>query len=717
MNKIIYNNNLKALKNKYSSIYEYVISDKIENDINEYIEIEKSLENEVIVKVTRDSREYYLNSRYSDSEISNKWIEKFKNIHYKDIFIMFGSSNFTVVKKIKKKIGDENIILIFEPDKNIFFEIINYIDIVDIINDKRFFLCVDEINNELAESFIQFLITYSKIKHINCCCMHNYELLYSEQWKKLCQRIKIQLEYLFVNRNTEIHLKNKSVENMFFIHKDIFKQYLINQLLREFRCVNRDRSIPAIIVSAGPSLDKNIEGLKKAVGKAFIIVVDSALKSVYLHDIRPDITITIDPEKDAMLFMNTAFLNCPIVVHSKSNKEILNVHNGKRFYFDEPDSYISLLIEETTGVKITGLETGGSVANNAFGLAHILGFKKIILIGQDLAYTGEKVHASDAYGGDKVESSIYENSLKKVEDVFGNQVLAPPDMEIYRKWFENKIVQYPYLEVIDATEGGAKIEGTKIMTLKEAIETYCIEEFDAGKIIESVVPMFDEEKQKLLSKKMDSINVELDEEKKKIEQGIRKYERLEELFRANKINKEFKTLVKEVGELSVYIDSTSAFKMVNMYNRVSEYEVLLNAYNTKDNQNEEIKEIIDNGKKILNSYIEGIKELKSDIDKIKNIDKEDFNRNIELLMELISNELEKKEWNIFLKEFYNLYLKVYFVVKNYKEYVKEFEDIDEEMISALIELLNELEDNNIVDAKECIKTTVLNILSNIKILI
>ena len=38
--------------------------------------------------------------------------------------------------------------------------------------------------------------------------------------------------------------------------------------------------VPAIIVAAGPSLNKNVQELKQAKGKALILVVDAALRAV-----------------------------------------------------------------------------------------------------------------------------------------------------------------------------------------------------------------------------------------------------------------------------------------------------------------------------------------------------------------------------------------------------------------------------------------------------
>lgn len=51
-------------------------------------------------------------------------------------------------------------------------------------------------------------------------------------------------------------------------------------------------------------------------------------------------------------------------------------------------------------------------------------------------------------------------------------------MDMYRKWIENEILKLPEdITVINATEGGAKIEGAKVMTLKEVIDS-CTKEID-----------------------------------------------------------------------------------------------------------------------------------------------------------------------------------------------------------------------------------------------
>lgn len=92
-----------------------------------------------------------------------------------------------------------------------------------------------------------------------------------------------------------------------------------------------DTEVPAIIVSAGPSLDKNIRMLKRAKGHAFLIGVDSALKALLREEIRPDIAISIDPGKNPELFTDDRLNELPFVVAGFSLPMIVRKNRSRVF--------------------------------------------------------------------------------------------------------------------------------------------------------------------------------------------------------------------------------------------------------------------------------------------------------------------------------------------------------------------------------------------------
>ena len=616
MENIIYKSNLEVFEDKYNSIYKYLTDNK-NNSLYNIKDVlwDISASEEDVMVINRNGRLYYLNSRYSDEEFAKNWAKQFESDNYKTVYIIFGLSNFRCAKELIKNAGKENAILLYEPDKNIFMKAIEKIDITDVIKNDKVVLCINGINDEVFGEFVAIVMNdYALMRLTKYCCMPNYDELYPEIWRDVIKNIKDKYEMVILSRNTELCMASEFIKNKVITCRDIVREYSIIQLRNEFHKIENIQNIPAIIVSAGPSLDKNINELKQAKGKAFILAVDTALKSLLRRDIIPDLIITIDSHKPPVLFMHPKFKDIPIVVCDCSNYELYVLHQGKRFYFSETDSYMSYIYEKCTGEKLFSTESGGSVANNAFSFANIMGFKKIILVGQDLAYTGKKFHTTDAYGeSDKNVLEDY-NKYFEVEDIYGGKVYTESNMDLYRKWFESQIVRYPRLDVIDATEGGAKIEGSEIMTLKEAIERECKTDIDFEKIIAELNrPITDEKAEKILQE-LDNMPNDLLAEKDKLKKYKRKYEKLEELSRKGKVaSKEFNKLVEEINKITEYIDKKELLKLANVYEKNTEFEVLGNVYHTKDSVKDEIRDISNNGIKLMDSYIEGIDCLVKDL--------------------------------------------------------------------------------------------------------
>ena len=623
MNNTIYEENVKSFEIKYNSIYKY-LTDNENNSLHNINDVlwDISASREDIMAVNRNERLYYLNSRYADEEFAKNWIKQFEDDNYKTLYIIFGLSNFRYAKELLKKIGKDNIVLLYEPDKNIFIKAIEVVDITEIVKSDNVVLCIDGINNELFGDFVAIVLAdYGLMRITKYCCMPNYDELYIEIWRNVIKSIKEKYQNVIISRNTEILMASEFIKNIINNCKDIVRQYSVVQLELRFKQIDNIEEIPAILVSAGPSLDKNIDEIRKAKGKAFIIAVDTALKTLLKKNIIPDIVITIDSHKPPILFMHTKFKDIPMVVCDCSNYELYVLHQGKRFYFAETESYMSYIYNEGTGGRLYSTETGGSVANNAFSLINILGFKKIILVGQDLAYTGKKFHTTDAYGeSDKNVLEDY-NKYFEVEDIYGGKVYTESNMDLYRKWFESQIIRYPRLRVIDATEGGAKIEGSEIMTLKEAIEQECKTDIDFEKIIAELNQPITDEKADEILQEIDNIPDALLAEKDKLKKYRRKYEKLEELSRKGKVaGKEFNKLVEDINEITEYIDNKELLKLAKVYEKNTEFEVLGNVYHTKENIKDEIRDISNNGIKLIEAYIDGIDSLITDLEKWKDND-------------------------------------------------------------------------------------------------
>ena len=288
-------------------------------------------------------------------------------------------------------------------------------------------------------------------------------------------------------------------------------------------------------------------------------------------------------------------------------------HQGKRFYF-YVDYPVVNQIWGKYGKHYIRIETAGSVANDAFSFIYHMGFKNIILIGQDLAYTDDKIHSQDSY-----ETNVRNNDANKrkelyvIKDIYGNDVKTDYAMDIYRRWFENQLILHKELEVIDATEGGAKIEGTKIMSLQEAIDTKCKSEeiIDFTEKINQAQRVYTKEEREEIQEYLKKVTEDMKGDiPKKLEEAKRAYLKLLELNTKRKYeSKEFEKILKKIEEYNKWMTDTVEVDMLSMYAARDGFDVMEGIFANHDDMYENIRTIADSGIKMVDSYKNGTKKF------------------------------------------------------------------------------------------------------------
>ena len=159
----------------------------------------------------------------------------------------------------------------------------------------------------------------------------------------------------------------------------------------------------AYIIAAGSSLDKNIDELKNVNG--MIIATDTALNPLLKHDIIPDLSVTIDPEKCASHYSDKRSLKIPLVAYPFSNSDIITKHKADK-YFLRNDSYP--LPNDKTFRNMPVAMSCGSVTSDAMHVATLLEYDTIVFVGLDLAYTNDKSYADGTVNyGKSVKDGFY----------------------------------------------------------------------------------------------------------------------------------------------------------------------------------------------------------------------------------------------------------------------------------------------------------------------
>ena len=250
--------------------------------------------------------------------------------------------------------------------------------------------------------------------------------------------------------------------------------------------LGRFAGFPAVVVSAGPSLDRNLHLLEKLSGKAVILAVSTALKILLGRGIRPDLAVVIDYHSiSERYFQSIPPEEAPLLVADlKASPAAINAFSGKTLFGADP--FVDLLLEGAAGDK--GPMSGGStVAHAAFDTARRLGCDPIIFVGQDLSYPEGRLHAAgSAISAQQLPETnrfytlemkeweyylLHRKGLSRIPGALGGEVWTCDVFLTYLREFEKMFRESPQ-KVIDATEGGARKDGTEVMTLAEAIRRH-----------------------------------------------------------------------------------------------------------------------------------------------------------------------------------------------------------------------------------------------------
>ncbi|MBQ7556664.1 MAG: motility associated factor glycosyltransferase family protein, partial [Lachnospiraceae bacterium] len=563
----------------------------------------------LLPRVSVDGRTYHLSSIYTDSVMLERWSE-FVNLNlFESVVYFFGLGTGMYVRELLSRVNENPerkvSVFVYEPDGVILGELMKYYDLTDILADERVTLAIGCVDEGLLRSWTTSHINYNNVRNAGSACYLNYPRIYPEIRKQYDHDLEYLLTDYYGNTGFKMSLTklvySNTLDNIGRMADSLLLDPLMNSLPED---------LPVFVVSSGPSLSKNINELKRAKGKSLIIGVDSSLGVFDKTGLLPDIYVTIDPSKKKENFSFDWIPEVRAVVGMSSPEYV--VKDGQKYYMlCSYDRYTGQFIVSHSKEKPYHLliQGGGSVATWAFSLAIAMGARKLIFVGQDLAYTGDKAHAAEVAVDDDAMLSTVDDT-----DIYGEPIRSSRQLVSYRKWFEHAIEQCDGLEAIDATEGGAYIRGTEIATLKDVIDKYCVKEWDPEESIFTNDKLFSEEEKAEYLEYLKAIPEKMDEIMGKSRKLISNYDKIEKQVRRGTVSGEkLKKLLALGSELADEIEENTGFTYIDMLNSESEVNVETKVNNVDS----------DAGKDILNVCALG-REHTENILKTAEIVKKDF---------------------------------------------------------------------------------------------
>ena len=272
-------------------------------------------------------------------------------------------------------------------------------------------------------------------------------------------------------------------------------EMITHSTYKELLLKRKGASETAIIVSTGPSLTKQLPLLKEYASKATIFCADSSYPILAKWGIKPDYVLSLERIPLTSEFFNNDFkeFDRDIVFILKSY-----IHPNTLKYLKKNNR--NFMIVSTYANFICSLKLhdfgyfnmGHSVANMNFLLAIHLGYKNIVFIGQDLAYSKDGIsHTKDYSNLDKHEGHFQRDKGQFQCLAYGGEgkVESSETWTVFRRDLEEDIrnAKDYSITTYNCTEGGARIEGTIEKPFLWACENLLSE--DLKKPFESLEPL------------------------------------------------------------------------------------------------------------------------------------------------------------------------------------------------------------------------------------
>ena len=232
---------------------------------------------------------------------------------------------------------------------------------------------------------------------------------------------------------------------------------------------SRFDGVPAVVVAAGPSLDRQMSELRAVQERALIVAVDTAVHPLLSGGVRPHVVVAVDPTdaNSAHLAHVPPTLGAWLVSECSLAPQAFPPFVGRTFCFrvaaHEPWPWA-----QRHGLDAGTLRAWGSVLTTAFDLALSMQCDPIMFAGADLAYTHGRPYcrgtifehewAQDAARGTALQDVwnrwVRTHSTVDEIGVDGAPVVTSPRLVAFRNWIVETAARHPLRRFINTTAFG-----------------------------------------------------------------------------------------------------------------------------------------------------------------------------------------------------------------------------------------------------------------------
>ena len=408
--------------------------------------------------VTASYRGVYLHSRHSPPREAARLIEasgQGPSAYW--IFLGFGLGYLP--EECSRLYPDANMIIV-EPDLPLFLGALSIRDLTKLLSSKRVTLVLAG-----APGVPASLLQEAGSGSVRIVTLRSTYPAEREYYEQVMSALSSYLSRRQINRNTLARFGRLWIRNL---SANLYRAASAPGIVHWRGTM---AGIPAIVLAAGPSLDRVLPILEDIRRRAVVICVDTSLKGCLRAGVTPDFTVVVDPQ-----YWNTRHLDrCEapgtiLVSESSTHPRTFRLLEGETFFCSSLFP-LGEYIESRLG-EYGKIGAGGSVSTTAWDFARYLGCRPIYCAGLDLGFPSMATHFkgstfeertlsfSDRFSPQELYSfkALHDAGPYPVPNNCGSVTYTDQRLIVYKGWFEGQI-SGSGIESYNCSPEGVRIEG------------------------------------------------------------------------------------------------------------------------------------------------------------------------------------------------------------------------------------------------------------------
>lgn len=369
-------------------------------------------------------------------------------------------------------------LFVYEPDEQLFRKAVTDYDLSLLLGHPNlYWLSVGE--SQLNMMF--HMLSSYMIEDLGFIALRKYLSEDMNLLREVKEQFQEYRQSFLVDKHTENRFREEWTRNFLYHLSDVLYTPSIERLFYAFE------GATVVVVSSGPSLQEDIEWLKKLRPHVLIISAGSSIQALVKHGIQPHLAVIMDGHPvNKKIFASSVTREQPLLFTSSSYYEISDQNCAEKIHSimksDAVSQYFFGLSKEELFISPT--ET---VAGTAIQAAACLGAKRIILAGQDLSFPDNKFYADgiEHFAAEATDKTVQE-APKKVLNVKGTYNTTDESFSLMKDGLENLIMALPRIEFVNSSRNGAVIEGAPFKPMEEMYKLLASESVDHDAIADLI---------------------------------------------------------------------------------------------------------------------------------------------------------------------------------------------------------------------------------------